>query len=167
MTEENAPPSGEFESKLIPIMQEGVDTVKMIAFKELRDSLGRRQADRPPAETARLAGAILNELFGTPNLQADFPAFVEEHRSRIDQELGDFPIRFEKLRIPLTDALRVQFLCDALGGHNSEATLIRARELGILIVDREVPLPRNFLDLVRRLGSAYGLLTPAEDGARG
>lgn len=162
MTEQNDPASREFESKLIPIMREGVEIVKMIVFKELRDSLACRLSGRPPEEAARLAGAVLNELFGSPNFQAAFAAFAEENRDRIEKELQAFPDRFAKLRIPLTDALRVQFLCDSLEGIDSEAVLVRGRNLGILLVDRDVPLPRNFLSLVRRLGTAYGLLLPGE-----
>ncbi|MEJ2033218.1 MAG: hypothetical protein P8Y63_09305 [Deltaproteobacteria bacterium] len=160
---QNGPGSGEFESKLIPIMREGVEIVKMIVYKELRDSFAGRFSGQPPTMAARLAGAVLNELFGPSSSQAEFAAFVEENRSRIAEELRGFPGRFEKLRIPLTDALRVQFLCDSLEGIDSKATLARAREYGILIVDREVPLPKNFLHLVRRLGAAYGLLIPGGD----
>lgn len=61
----------------------------------------------------------------------------------------------------MTDALRVQFLCDTLEGIDSDPVLKRARDLGILIVNREVPLPRTFMDLVRRLGVAHNLLQPS------
>ncbi|MDA8165835.1 MAG: hypothetical protein M0017_12480 [Desulfobacteraceae bacterium] len=167
MTERNGQEGREFESKLIPIMREGVEIVKLIVFKELRDSLVSREAGLPPAEAAKLAGAIINELFGTPNPQPELAAFVEENRGRIEEELRGLAGRLAKLRIPLTDGLRVQFLCDSLEGQPSEATLARARELGVLMVDREVPLPRNFLDLVRRLGAAYGLLVPTEQRTAG
>ncbi len=63
------------------------------------------------------------------------------------------------LRIPITDALRVQFLCDSMEGIDSSVILLQAEELGVLLADREVPLPKNFLNLVRRLGSSFNILT--------
>jgi hypothetical protein len=157
MSEKSAHQAKRFESKLIPVMREGVELIRMIFFKELRASLLRKHAGEP-AYAGKLAGAVLNELFGTPNLQAEFVSFAEENKKIIDGELARLPSAFEKLRIPLTDGLRVQFLCDAMEGIDSQNILLRAKELQILIDDREVPLPKNFLSLVRRLGEAYGLL---------
>jgi hypothetical protein len=39
--------------------------------------------------------------------------------------------------------------------------LVRAERLGILLVDRKVPLPKTFMDLVRRVGVAHHLLQPS------
>ena len=44
----------------------------------------------------------------------------------------------------------------------SQAVLSRARDLGVLIVDREVPLPKTFMNQVRRLGVAFNLLSPMD-----
>jgi hypothetical protein len=62
------------------------------------------------------------------------------------------------MRIPLSDSLRVQFLCDSMEGFDSSAILVQADKLGILLHDRPVPLPKNFLELVRRLGKGHNLL---------
>jgi hypothetical protein len=62
------------------------------------------------------------------------------------------------MRIPLTDALRVQFLCDYQEGIDSSEILQRAKQFNLLILDREVPLPASFLNLARRLGGAFDLL---------
>ena len=70
---------------------------------------------------------------------------------------------FDRLRIPLTDALRIQFLCDSQEGFGNEEMLKCAKDLGILIVDRGVPLPKNFMNLVRKVGQSYGLIDPAID----
>jgi hypothetical protein len=147
----------EFESKLIPIMREGVDVIKMVMFKELRASLAGKYAGEQ-GYASRLAGAVLNELFGTPNPQAEFVAFAGDNRKIIEAELARIPFAFERMRIPLTDALRVQFLCDSMEGIDSQQVLLRARELKILVVDRDLPLPKSFLNLVRRLGGAHGLI---------
>jgi hypothetical protein len=149
--------STEFESRLIPIMREAIEIIKMILFTEVRDSLAQRLGAQS-ASVGRLSGAVVNELFGTPNPQAEFVAFAEENREIIAAELFRLASAQEKLRIPLTDALRVQFLCDAMEGADSQQVLVRARELGILIAERELPLPNNFLFLVRRLGAARGLI---------
>jgi hypothetical protein len=157
MSELTGPGAGVLESKLIPIMREGVGIIKMVLFKEMRDSLAGKYA-KEQGYAAKLAGAVINELFGTPNLQPEFIAFTEENRKIIATELTRLPFAFEKLRIPLTDALRVQFLCDSMEGIDSQQVLLRAKELQILIIDRELPLPHNFLNLVRHLGGAHGLI---------
>jgi hypothetical protein len=64
----------------------------------------------------------------------------------------------DHLRIPLTDALRIQFLCDSHEGIDSTAVLERAERQEILIVEREVPLPGAFMSVVRSFGRAYGIL---------
>ena len=151
----------EYESKLIPIMREGVDIIKMIFFKELKDNLSEKYMDRDAQYVSKLAGAIVNELFGTPNSQEPFAMFVEENLFLIKLEMKNIPTGLEKMLIPLTDALRVQFLCDSQEGIDSSALLVHARETGILIIDREVPLPARFISLVRKMGSSYDLLIQA------
>ena len=80
----------------------------------------------------------------------------------LDTELRGIATTFAELRIPITDALRMHFLCDSQEGVDSGAILARAHALGILLVDRQVPLPKNFLNLVRSLGKSFNLLIPAE-----
>ena len=146
--------------RLIPILREGVNVIRMLFFRALRDDLVSRYPNREPGYAPRLAGAILNELFGTENPEESFVRFVRDNESVIREEMRDLAERQETMRIPLTDALRVQFLCDSQEGTGDETVLARALEYGILIAEREVPLPRNFLTLVRRLGAASGLLIP-------
>jgi len=156
----------EFESRLVPIMREGVETIKMIFFKQLKDSFVCRFANHDEVYCSRLAGAIINRLFGTENPAEPFASFAEENRDIIDQEIRKIPAAFSQLCIPLTDALRVQFLCDSVEHVDSSKILKNAEKCGILLHDREVPLPKHFLELVRRLGSGSNLLTPhqiAED----
>jgi hypothetical protein len=152
----------EVEHRLIPVLREGVEIVKLIFFKNLKSYLGRKYPDREQSYINRLTGAILNELFGTPNTEQVFSAFVEENRSRIEEEMESLATSLPELRIPLTDALRTQFLCDHQEGVDSSPVLYRAKELGILIIDREVPLPAQFMSLVRRLGGTLGILAPLQ-----
>jgi hypothetical protein len=146
------------ESKLIPIMREGIDVIKMIFFKQVKEYLLANDPAGDIAYCSRLAGSVINALFGTENPAEPFASFAEANRDRIDRELGNIPLAFEEMRIPLSDSLRVQFLCDSMEGIDSSAILIRADELGILHHDRPVPLPKNFLELVRRLGKSHNLL---------
>jgi hypothetical protein len=151
-----------FEDRLVPVLREAVNVVKMIFFINLKSLLEQQHPPRPPAYVARLTGAVLNELFGTPSTEEPFKTFAEDNRPAVDEALQGIAGSFDKLRIPLTDALRIQFLCDSREGIDSHAVLSRARDLGVLIVDREIPLPKTFMNQVRRLGVAYNLLVPVE-----
>lgn len=148
------------ESKLIPVLREGVDIVKIVLFKELKSHLAGGYPAMSEQQCAMVCGAIINELFATPNREPSFAAFVETHRAAVRKELEALHDTFEALRIPLTDALRIQFLCDDLEGVDSSGMLESARALGVLMVDRQVPLPRTFVDMARRLGVAHRILQP-------
>lgn len=149
----------ELESKLVPILREGVDVVKMILFKKLKSAMAEKHPELDPTSINRLSGAIINDLFGNPSQEEPFKSFAEQNEALIDKELNNIAAEFSEMRIPLTDALRVSFLCDHQDGIDSSAILNRANDLGILVVDREVPLPAKFLTLVRRLGDAFDLIT--------
>ena len=149
------------QSKLIPVLRDGVDVVKIIVFKELRDHFTGKYPGRDADYAGKLGGAVLNTLFGTPNDQPPFTGFVEENRDEIETAMASIAGNFEHLKIPMTDALRVQFLCDSLEGIDSEKILETALSLGILIEDRPVPLPKTFMQLARKLGVAYEILDPA------
>ena len=103
----------------------------------------------------------MNELFGTPNSDPAFADFNAENHDRIQAQLSTVASAADDLLIPLTDSLRIQFLCDSLEGIDSSPVLVRAERLGILVVDRKVPLPRTFMNLVRRVGAAHNLLQPS------
>ncbi|MDH4320793.1 MAG: hypothetical protein OEV73_04765 [Desulfobulbaceae bacterium] len=150
----------EFDSKLLPILREAVEVVRMILFKELKEHLAATYPERR-MDAGRLAAAVLNDLFGVVNPDPVYATFMAENRAILDQALADLPTRLPKLLIPLTDALRMQFLCDSREGlDESTAFLVRAKERGLLLEARELPLPHHFLELVRRLGAAYGLVLP-------
>jgi hypothetical protein len=146
------------EQTLIPVLREGVAVVKIILFKELKPYLGEKYPQRGAEFAGRLSGAVINELFGTPNPDPTFAAFAQAHRVIIHDELGLLAVRHPNLRIALTDALRIQFLCDHQEKIDSSAVLSRADELGILVVEREVPLPATFMNMVRTLGNRLNLL---------
>jgi hypothetical protein len=150
----------EVESRLIPVLLEGVDVIKMVFFKKLKTHLADKYPDRETSTINQLAGAIVNELFGVSNPAEPFAEFYRQNQRTIEKELASIATELAEMRIPLTDALRVQFFCDHQEGIDSSAMLGRARQLDVLLLDREVPLPAPFLSLVRKLGSAFEVLHP-------
>lgn len=155
-----------FESKLIPIVRDGIDVIKMIFFKELKTSLAARYKDRDQVYVLHLTGTIINHLFGTPNTTEPHASFARENKAVIAAELNRVATDLEKMRLPLTDALRMQALCDHQEGvADGSVILAEAQRTGILLTERELPLPHHFLGLVRRLGNAYGLLNALQEKA--
>ena len=151
----------QLESKLVPVLREAVTVIKAVLFKRLKLNLSREYPGKDSVYINRLCGAVVNELFGTPNTDPAFADFNAENRDRIQAELSTAASAAEDLLIPLTDALRIKFLCDSLEGIDSGPVLVRAERLGILLVHRKVPLPKTFMDLVRRVGVAHNLLQPS------
>ena len=148
------------ERSFIPSLREGVDVVRMIFFKKMKDHFAENSPGKEPQFYGMLAGAVMNELFGTPNTEEKFMTFVAENKEQIDEELAALATNFEDLRIPLTDALRIHYLCNYQEGIDGDeaAVLARARDIGVLMEERDVPLPKGFMELVYRVGKAYGLI---------
>lgn len=156
MTENNQ----ENQSRLIDSLREGVTIVQMILFKEVRDSLDKKYPDWESSQLSILAGTVTNELFNTINPGEKFQQFREENWAIIEQEMLGLSEQFPKLRGILSDALRIQVLCDSLGEDPSPDLLKRAEELGILVAERDVPLPSVFMTRVRELGAEHNLIIP-------
>jgi hypothetical protein len=93
-------------------------------------------------------------------MEEPFASFARENAQVIKKEVEAIATHFDHLHIPLTDALRMQYLCDCHEGKNSESVLEKAKNLSILLTDREVPLPGAFMSLVRSFGVAYKILEP-------
>lgn len=130
--------------------------VRMIAFKRFRETL----ADSATTDSGRMAGALVNAIFDPTPTDSPATSFATEQQETLEQQLARAAETLGELRIPVTDALRIQALCDHQEGVDSTTTLRRAMELGILLAERDLPLPHTFLHLVRTLGQAWGLLTP-------
>lgn len=148
------------QSRLIAILREGVGLVQMIFFKEMKNRLDHDRPDLDAPARSKLAGAVTNELFGTINPAAEFMAFRQEHRALIEQELLGLTTNLPHLLPALTDALRLQTLCDNQEGVATDDTLVTADKLGILLRDRETPLPSAFMTMIRELGARYHLIIP-------
>lgn len=155
-----APDIDKKDSRLIPILREGVAVIQMIFFKELKALICKKHPElEGPAQTM-LTGAITNELFGSHNREEKFQTFRNQHQGTIEQELLCLKDEIPHLTAPLADALRVQTLCDNQEGIDSSHVLKQADILGVLPPDRELPLPSAFMETVRKLGSDHKLIIP-------
>lgn len=148
------------DSQLIAALREAVGVVQMILFKEMRKTLETKTYNIEPSQHSMLAGAITNEVFGTPNPEEKFAQFREANWGIIEQELLSLGGEFPFLCKYVTDALRIQVLCDHQEGGDSSVTLVKAKEFGILLEDRDVPLPSTFMTIVRELGKSHNLIIP-------
>lgn len=146
------------QSRLIGALREGVSLVQMVFFKEVRTLVGKSHPDLDSKSHLMLAGAITNELFGTPNPEPKFVAFRQEHRDLIEKEISNLAHSLPHLRNCITDALRVQALCDNQEGVDDPGVLQAAEALGLLVRERNLPLPSSFMTLVRGLGEQYQLI---------
>jgi len=157
------------KSQLLTVLREAVSIVQMVLFKELRVNLTKKMPDLDGTRLSLLAGSITNEVFGTQNPEEKFVRFRQENRAVIEQELLSLKSEMPQLCESVTDALRIQTLCDRQQGTDTSRILTRAKEFGILLEDREVPLPSSFMKMIRELGEQHRLIippaqiTPAQD----
>lgn len=155
-----------FDSKIIPVMREAVATVQMILFQRLKESISRRYSknseysDYSEEDRMRLAGAVVNNLYGSEAVDPRVNLFARNHRELIEEELRGLSRRMEELIPHITDSLRMQTLCDNHEGIHSIPCLLLAKELGLLDEGRELPLPSTFILSVRKLGAESGLVKP-------
>lgn len=151
------------DSRLIPILREGVAVIQMIFFKQYKEIIVQTYPDLDPQSQTMLTGAITSEIFGSQNMDAKFLSFRNKHRGIIEQELMDIKTKIPQLIAPLADALRIQVLCDNQEGTDSAHILKQAHSFGLLPADREIPMPSAFMDTVRSLGAVYKLIIPPVD----
>lgn len=148
------------QSQLIGSLREGVGIVQMVFYKEVRTRLVQKRPAHDQEHLVMLAGSITNEVFGTQNPAEKFVRFCQDNQGDIEQELLGIKEELASLCPLLTDALRIQTLCDHQEGSDSSATLIRAKQLDFLQEDRDIPLPSTFMTAVRELGKLHDLLVP-------
>jgi len=149
-----------FEPQLVPTLREGIDVIKMVLYRELKSLLISRHRHRGPDYVNHLTGAVVNDLFGITHPGAAAETFSRTNRDAVKRTSRMISTELDHLRIPLTDALRIQFLCDSHEGVDSAVVLEKAERLEILIVEKDVPLPGAFMSISRSFGRAYGILDP-------
>jgi len=158
------------KSELISVLREGVGVVQMVLFKELRTIFTKKYTTDDTTFRSMLTGAVINTLFGNTNPAEKFITFGEENRGTIEQELLALADELTELKPFITDALRIQTLCDNQEGEDSSDLLVQAEKLNLLLKEREIPLPSTFMTRIRQLGEQHGLtiapveITPDQDG---
>ena len=145
-----------FGPQLVPTLREGIDVIKMVLFRELKRLLLLRHRD--PVYANNLTGAVVNELFGIMHPGAAVESFSQANQDAVEKTFQTICTELDHLKIPLTDALRIQFLCDSHEGMDSTAVLEKAMKQKLLIVERDVPLPGAFMNIARSFGRSYGIL---------
>ena len=148
------------EPQLVPSLREGIQVIKMVLYQELKSLLLSRHKSKDPVYVNNLTGAVVNDLFGSTPAESAMQAFSRVNLEALENTSRLISEQLDHLRIPLTDALRIQFLCDSHEGNDSTVVLEKAEKQGILIVERDVPLPGAFMNIVRSFGRAYGILDP-------
>ncbi len=160
MKEKDENKSENKDSRLLPILREGVAVIQMIFFKELKFIIRKKYSDLSPSEQTMLTGAITNELFGSHNTEEKFQQFRNRHQGIIEQEMMSLRSEVPKLTEALADALRIQTLCDHQEEIDTTQVLTQADSFGLLPKDRELPLPSAFMQTVRTLGALHKLIIP-------
>jgi hypothetical protein len=146
------------DNKVIPVMREAIATVQMILFKVLRQSVHDRYLDQADSYHIQLAGAAINNLFGTQPIDGAVVAFAAANRELVELELRGLSGRCQSLIPLLTDSLRMKTICDNQEGIHSIPSLLMAKTLGILQENRPLPLPTTFMMQVRLLAAEHGLV---------
>ena len=162
---ENAGSKTFVDNKVIPVMREAVTTVQLILFKVLRQSIHDRYVDQTEPYHTHLAGAVMNNLFGTQPVNEAVVVFAAANRELVERELRELSGRCQSLIPMLTDALRMKTICDNQEGIHSIPSLLMAKALGILQEERPLPLPSTFMLQVRKLASDHGLIEPLQAGS--
>ncbi len=153
------------EAKNIPVMREAITTVQMVLFQQLKESIAQRSPEFSAANTIKLAGAVVNNLYGTDAIDHQVNLFARQHRELIEEELRGLNAQVTELIPHITDSLRMQTLCDNQEGVHSVPCLLLAKELGVLDEERELPLPSTFMLSVRKLGAVSGLVKTMHNSA--
>lgn len=160
MMGEDLNPDGKVPEKLIASLREGIAVVQMIFFKELKNVVLAAHGDKQPEFISMLCGAVTNEVFGTQNTEQRFVDFRTTNKGILEQQLLSLKEDMPHMRKPLTDALRIQVLCDSHEQNDTSQVLIDADKIGVLVQDRELPMPSTFMTVIRTLGEQHGLIIP-------
>lgn len=130
-------------------MAVGVDIVK----GGLGLRLLRRYCESHDRETAaKLAAAVVNELFADPPGNAEGASFLDSNRDLVLKEIRSLRSD-DDTRIALTQTMRVKCLVAFARGKRSAQDIhdpvSRLREWGLLVAGGEMPSPSTYLPIVR------------------
>ena len=148
------------DNQLVPVLREGIDIVKIVTYKTIKDHFSNQYKNIALADRNKLSGIILNIIFGTPNTNDEIKEKQSQYQAEIQEVIDCLPKIIGDFCDTITDALRIQILCDGHNNIDSTPILKQAEQLKILRKDREMPLPNHFIALIRELGEKYSLLAP-------
>lgn len=150
------------ERKIVPAIREGIELVMMIVFMKLKEKNVTYFPEMDKTYHSMLAAAVLNTIFGITNPEESFQNFLNENEDHVQKGIKSFATDFPDLNILITDALRMQFICnevEEIGDKDHDIEVMeKAIEAGILLQERDAPLPKGFMNLVHRVGMAHGLI---------
>ena len=146
------------DNRVLPLMREAVLMVRMVLHRRLLSGLAGRRPDLSAPDAAQLCGAVINNLFGTRPEDAGIARYARAHQELVEEELRSLARHVGELKPILTDALRMQVICDEQEGINSTGSLLMAKALGLLDTEQPLPLPSTFMQAVRKLAVAEGLV---------
>lgn len=147
-------------SRLLPLMREAVLMVRMLLHRQLLQDFAAQRPELAPEDRVRLAGALINDLFGTLPADEGVVAFARAQRALVEAAMRGLAAHSGKLRPLITDALRMHCICDGQEGVNTTASLLMARAIGLLEEERPMPMPSTFMLAVRAAAVAEGLVLP-------
>ena len=148
------------ENRLTAALNEAVGLVQMLLYKAIRQSAQKRFPQGDQTEISMLAGAVTGEIFDAHNPAEKFAEFRRVHQKEIDLELLGLSEYCPEMVPHITDALRIQVLCDNQENKESSHILLKALDYGYLDEKRPAPLPSTFMTSVRELGKAHGVVVP-------
>ncbi len=148
------------DNRLLPLMREAVLMVRMLLHRQLLQDFAAQRPELAPEDRVRLAGALINDLFGTVPADESVVAFARAQRALVEAAMRGLAAHSGKLRPLITDALRMHCICDGQEGVNTTASLLMARAIGLLEEERPMPMPSTFMLAVRAAAVAEGLVLP-------
>ncbi len=150
------------DNQLVPVLREGIDIVKIITYKTVKEYFNNHAKDIDSNICIKITGIIINIVFGTPNSNVEIKKIQRQYKDEIQDAIDQLPVILGDFCDVITDALRIQILCDGHNNIDSTPILEQAAKLKILRKERELPLPNKFVELVRELGGTHNLLTPMQ-----
>ncbi len=148
------------QARVIAEMASGLDAVRGGVFARLHRSYRATVGD---GDAGRMAGAIVNLLFGKAATKPEAAEFCLTHAREIEDGLKSLASEPLEVRDLITQALRVnvtvRLFTDRPNADSAVEALQRALDLGILIPGGDDPTPERFLplaaEMLRRENAAW------------
>lgn len=115
------------DNRLLPLMREAVLMVRMLLHRQLLQDFAAQRPELAPEDRVRLAGALINDLFGTVPADEGVVAFAWAQRALVETAMRGLAAHSGKLRPLITDALRMHCICDGQEGVNTTASLLNGQ----------------------------------------